>query len=135
MSPARPTAAGFTFIEVLFALSILLVGSVGILSLFALGTHHMLQRRVEEAVARVTPEVRVLVQDHIDILKSDEAPSPIRARPLSRPDFSVDVNFSPSAFGGARYYAQAVILFRGEPVWRGGVLPPIPLSRSTLDPR
>ena len=128
-------ARGFTFLEVLIALSILVVGSVAILSLFALGAHEMVQRQIEARIARVTPEVLLLVQDHVDHLKPDETPQPIKARDLSEPDYAVDVEFRPSPFGGPRFEAIATILFQGRPLWRGGVLPPIPVTRSTLDPR
>ena len=50
-------AAGFTFIEVLIALSILVVGSVSILALFTLGVDAQVRRRVEARQAQVRPEI------------------------------------------------------------------------------
>jgi hypothetical protein len=120
---------------VLVALSILVVGCVAVLSLFALGAHEMVQRRVEARIARVTPEVVVLVHEHLDRLKPDETPVPIKNHALSEPDYAVDVEFLPSTHGGPRFQAQATILYEGRPLWRGGVLPPMPLARSVLDPR
>ncbi|MHC5012261.1 MAG: type IV pilus modification PilV family protein [Planctomycetota bacterium] len=133
-STIRPHApqAGFSFLEVLFALSILLVGSVAVLSLFAIGTHHVVERRIARRVAQVTPEVMTIVQDAVDAVAIDEPPPQIRGYELSQPDYTVDVDFDPTGFGGPRYHAKAVLLFRGQPVH---AFPPIPISRSTFDPR
>ena len=116
----------------LAALSVLLVGSVAILSLFAVGASEALQRKIDARLTEVRPEVQEIVQDAVDARRAGETPANIADRPLSRPDFTLDVEFRPSPYGGPRFVALAVILFRGQPV---RVLPPIPLSRSTLDPR
>ena len=130
-SPRR-VEGGFSFIEVLMALSMLLVGSVAILSLFAIGAQHMVQRKIDARLTQVRPEVQVIVQDALDAKKPGESPTKIAAMELPQRDFSLDVDFQPSPFGGDRYVALAVISFRGSPV---RVLPPIFLTRSTLDPR
>jgi hypothetical protein len=130
----RPTSrqAGFSFIEVLFAFGILLVGSVAILSLFALGASEMVQRRIDRRVSQVWREVLVIAQDAVDRQDPGKAPEAIKAMPLSQPDLTVDVDFQPSPHGGPRWDALAVIRLRGQPV---RALPPIPVARSTLDPR
>lgn len=127
-----PTQAGFSFLEVLIALSVLLVGSVAILSLFAVGAREAVDRKIEARLAQVRPEVQVIVQDALDAVDSEKRPESIRDLELSRRDYALNVDFQRSPFGGDRWVAHAVILFRGAPV---RVLPPIPLLRSTLDPR
>ncbi len=124
--------AGFSFLEVLIALGVLLVGSVSILALFAIGAQHAVQRRIDARLAQVRPEVQSIVQDRLDRHGKSDMPPAIAGQPLSQHDYSLNVDFKRSAFGGPRYFAHATILFRGEPV---RVLPPIPLARSTLDPR
>lgn len=129
----RPsTAAGFSFLEVLMALSALLVGSVAILSLFAVGAHHMVQRRITARYAQVRSEVEVVLQDALDRAKPGELPPAIRGLDLSEREYALDAEFRPSPFGGDRAVALAVVLFRGTPA---RVLPPVFLTRSTLDPR
>lgn len=133
MSARRlPSQTGFSFLEVLIALSVLLVGSVAIMSLFAIGAREAVDRKIEARLAQVRPEVQVIVQDALDAVDSGKRPESIRERELSRPDYTLNVDFQPSPFGGPRWVAHAVILFRGDPI---RVLPPIPLLRSTLDPR
>ncbi len=123
---------GFSFLEVLIALSVLLVGSVAILSLFAVGAREAVDRRIEARLAQVRPEVQVIAQDALDAVPSGSRPEPIKDLELSQRDYTLNVEFQPSPFGGPRWVAHAVILLRGDPV---RVLPPIPLLRSTLDPR
>ena len=136
MSASRPAPAagqlGFSFLEVLMALSMLLVGSVAILSLFAIGAQHMVQRKIDARLTQVRPQVQVIVQDALDATRSGEAPTKIANLDLAERDFSLDVEFQPSPFGGDRFVALAVISFRGSPV---RVLPPMFLTRSTLDPQ
>ena len=111
----RPDS-GFSFLEVLMALSMLLVGSVAILSLFAIGAQHMVQRKIDARLTQVRPEVQVIVQQALDGKKPGEAPEKITDLELPQRDFSLDVEFQPSPFGGDRYVALAVISFRGSPV-------------------
>ena len=99
----RPAAQqGFSFLEVLSALSILLVGSVAILSLFAVGANEALQRKVDARLTEVRPEVQVILQDALDARPAGEIPVAIQDRALSRPDYTLDVEFRPSPFGGPR---------------------------------
>jgi prepilin-type N-terminal cleavage/methylation domain-containing protein len=124
---------GFSFLEVLVALSMLLVGSVAILSLFAMGTKSLIQRKVEAQADEVRREVYVLLQDALDAEDVGNLPSKEQMTdvPLSAPDFTFTANFRPSPFGGDRAVALAVLKYRGTPV---RALPPIPLTRSTLTP-
>lgn len=122
---------GFTFLEVLVALSMLLVGSVAILSLFALGTQNLVQRKIEARIEQVRREAYAVLQDALDRSPTGGLPSRIAEQPLSLPEFTLDAEFRPSPFGGDRAVALAVIRFRGTPV---RALPPLPLTRSTLDP-
>ncbi|MFV1959264.1 MAG: hypothetical protein ACC662_07610, partial [Planctomycetota bacterium] len=106
--------------------------SVAILSLFAIGAQQMMERRIDARLAQVRPEVESIVQDAYDAQKAGALPPRITDQALSQPDFSLDVDFTASPFGGDRAVALAVIEFRGEPV---RVLPPIFLTRSTLSPQ
>jgi len=128
----RELQHGFSFLEVLIALSVLLVGSVAILSLFAIGAREAMDRRIEARLAQVRPEVQSILQDQLDRAPPGKGPADIEHKDLSRQDYTLDAKFQASPFGGARWIAHAVISFRGAPV---RVLPPIPLLRSTLDPR
>ena len=101
--------------------------------MFAIGAQHAVQRKIDARLAEVRPEVISIVQDTLDQLKpTDPAPSGAIVKELSQRDYSLSFTLKPSPFGGPRWVAHATILFREEPV---RVLPPIPLSRSTLDPR
>jgi prepilin-type N-terminal cleavage/methylation domain-containing protein len=132
----RHASHGFSFIEVLIALAILLVGSVSILSLFAIGVHHQVERRIEKRLQQVRPEILAIAQDIVD--QSDPLKLPNEKADgttdiaLSQPGYAVDLRFSANPFHGQGVLAHAVIKFRGEPV---RVLRPIPVFRSTLTPK
>ena len=132
----RRCQQGFSFIEVLIALSILLVGSVSILSLFAIGVHHQVERRIEKRLQQVRPEILAIAQDVVDqgdpLKLPNERSDATKAIPLSQPGYTVDLRFSANPFHGQGLLAHAVIKFRGEPV---RVLRPIPVFRSTLTPK
>ena len=121
---------GFTFIEVLMALSMLLVGSVAILSLFAVGTQHLVQRKVDGQIDQVRREAWVVLQDAFDNAPSGGLPERIADHELSARDFTLDASFQPSPFGGDRAVAQAVVKYQGTPVRAF----PMPLTRSILVP-
>lgn len=135
MQRQRRTQHGFSFIEVLIALSILLVGSVSILSLFAIGVHHQVERRIEKRLQQVRPEILAISQDIVDqsdpLKLPDEKGEKTTGIPLSQVGYTVDLRFSASPFHGQGVLAHAVIKFRGEPV---RVLDPIPVFRTTLTP-
>ncbi len=135
MRQPPPTHAqrGFSFLEVLIAMSILIVGSVSILSLFVIGVHNQVERRIEKRLEEVRPEVMTIVQEAVDTLASDAklTENTVKGRPLSKRGYTVDVRWTPNPFGGPGWFAHAVILFRDEPV---ATLKPIPVTRSTLNP-
>lgn len=132
MKTSRTRQHGFSFLEVMIALTMLLVGSVSILSLFAIGAQEAVQRKVTARLAQVRPEVQSIVQDALDAQSTGALPPRMAGHDLTPRGYTANVDFARSPYGGPRVVAYVVILFRGEPVQ---VLPPIPLSRSTLDPR
>lgn len=129
---------GFSFLEVLIAMSILLLGGVAVLTLFALGVGDLAQRRIAAKLDQVRPEVRGIAQEAVDRKAAGQIPEPIPAKgedppfQLSQPGFGVRMDFTPSRHGGAGVQAHAVLYYQGRAV---RVLPPIPVVRSTLDPR
>lgn len=137
MSRSRPAAraAGFSFVEVMVALSMLLVGCLAILPLFALGVQNLAQRRLATDLRRVRPEVQVLVQQEVD--RAGGVPKDLdgtrrKAYPLSLDAYDVQIEWIPSPFGGPGIWALASIRRDGAIVY---TLPPIAARRSTFDPR
>jgi prepilin-type N-terminal cleavage/methylation domain-containing protein len=132
MAPQLTHQRGFSFIEVLVAMSILVVGSVSVLALFAIGVDRMVERRVEARYQQVRPEIDAILQTRVDSTRPGELPAAIkRASPvlLSRRGYSLAAEFKTSPFKGAPgYLATVEMLFRGEPVKREL----IPLRRSFL---
>ena len=131
------TQHGFSFIEVIIALSILLVGSVSILSLFSIGVFHQTERRIEQRVQQVTPEIRTIVQEEVDKIPPGRMPKTIKGRELSLRGYTVDIQWtanrmSASSTVTAGVYAHAVLRYRGNPV---RTLMPMAMTRSTLNPR
>lgn len=131
---ARPAAdpSGFTFIEVLMAMSILASFSVLIIGLFAIGVDRMVDRRVEARFQQVRPEIDAILQTRVDAAAPGELPAEIvrdQAVPLSRRGYSLAAKFNASPFKGAPgYLATVELLFRGQPVKREL----IPLRRSFI---
>ncbi len=127
---------GFSFIEVIIALSILLVGSVSILSLFSIGVWHQTERRIEERVQQVKQEIETIVQEEVDKLSPGAMPKTVKERQLTLPGYTVNIQWSanPALPQGVNsgVFAHAVLRFRGNPV---RTLKPIPVTRSTLNPR
>jgi hypothetical protein len=135
MSRVR-AASGFSFLEVMVALSMLLVGCLAILPLFAIGAQHLSARRLETQIRRLRPEVLVLVQQEVD--RHGGLPRDIRAGgrktyPLSLPGYDVIVDWAVSPFDelGAGVVALAAIRRDGNVEH---VLKPIALVRSMFDP-
>ncbi len=127
-------ASGFSFIEVLIALSILLVGSVSIISLFTIGVIHQTERRIEQRVLQVTPEIMTFVQEEVDKAPPGRLPKDVKEHPLSLPGYTVDVRWSGNTMAGesaAGVFAHARLRYRGNPL---RTLKPIARTRSTLDP-
>ena len=130
--PSRqPAASGFTFIEVLMALGIFIVGSVGIVALFAQGVDSQVRRRLDSKAVQVRPEVDTIVQEAIDKARPGAAPALIKDKPLSVRGFSLDVLWRPDPWHGTTMIAYPTLLFNGR---RHEALPPIVVTRSTLDP-
>lgn len=123
---------GFSFIEVLMAMSVLIVGSVSVLGLFAIGVNRMVERRVEARLAEVRPEIDSILQTRVDLAKPGDMPKAItREEPavLSRRGYSLAVEWRGNPFQNAPgYLAHAELLFRGQPVRR--LI--IPIRRSFL---
>jgi type II secretory pathway pseudopilin PulG len=130
----HPGAAGFSFIEVLIAMGVLIVGSVSVLGLFAIGVNRMVQRRVDARLEQVRPEIDSILQAEVDRMKPGELPQPItpeKPHPLSRRGYALAVNWRPSPWRTPGVMAHAYLLYQGQKV-RTLV---IPLRRSYLDPR
>jgi type II secretory pathway pseudopilin PulG len=127
---AAARQAGFTFIEVLMALSMLLVGSVAILALFAVGTRSLVQRQVDAKINQVKREALLILQGAFDGAEGGGLPEKIEGHELSASDFTLDATFVPSQFGGDRAVALAVVRYQGTPVRSFFV----PLVRSVLVP-
>lgn len=131
---AEGPAGGFSFIEVLIALTMLLVGCLAILPLFALGVQNLAQRRTEDALRRLRAEVLVIAQQEVDRsagMPKERDPAGRKVYPLSLPDYDVQIEWIPSPFRGPGITALAAVRHSGVVV---STLPPIALSRSTLDP-
>ncbi len=128
----RTRQRGFTFIEVLLAMTILASFSVLIIGLFAIGVDRMVDRRVEARFQQVRPEIDAILQAQVDSASSGELPPEItrdQAVPLSRRGYSLAAKFNGSPFQGAPgYLATVELLFRGQPVKREI----IPLRRSFI---
>lgn len=140
------TQQGFTFIEVLMALSILASFSVLVIGLFTIGVDRMVDRRVEARFQQVRPEIDAILQSRVDGTKEGGLPKEITAEeavPLSRRGYSLAAKFTSSPFifkaGSSReksgsaeispgFLATVELLFRGRPVKREI----IPLRRSFI---
>jgi hypothetical protein len=121
----------------MIALSMLLVGCLAILPLFALGVQNLAERRLADDLRRVRPEVLVIAQEQVD--RSGGAPKGLDAGhsaiyPLSLEGYDVRIEWIASPFhesSVASITALAAVRRRGVVVYP---LPPMALSRSTLDP-
>ncbi len=135
-APPRPRLAGargFSLIEVLIALSILLVGGVSILAVFALAGYHGIQRQIEANVDRLRQEVATVAQDVLDSSPADRPPPAVKDRATSRPGYTMSIDYAKSPNGDPAWVAKITISYRGQELSQG-LLPPVWLHRSTLDP-
>ncbi|MDA1194623.1 MAG: prepilin-type N-terminal cleavage/methylation domain-containing protein [Planctomycetota bacterium] len=134
MIRSRPAKeAGFTFLEVLMAMTILASFSVLIIGLFAIGVDRMVDRRVEARFQQVRPEIDAILQAHLDQSRAGDLPPAIphtEAIPLSRRGYSLAATFKVSPFQGAPGFVAVVeLLFQGQPVKREL----LPLRQSYVD--
>lgn len=127
----RRAEHGFSFIEVIMALGILVMGSVSVLVLFAMGVNAQVRRRIDERERQVRPEITEILQNAVEAVKPGEAPKPIRNQPLSQPGYALDVDWKMDPFDGTTPVAYAFLTYRGQRVKGVG---PKPIVRSTLDP-
>jgi Tfp pilus assembly protein PilV len=133
-APACAGGRGFTLIEVLMALAMLVVGGVAILAVFALAASHLVESKVAERLAQVRFEAEAMAQEAVDGMKAGQAaPSPVRDRATSVPGYTVSIDFVPSPNQDPAFVARIRILFRGKPTAQG-LLPPTFVTRSTIDP-
>ena len=133
-APRPRTPRGFTLLEVLIALGLLLVGGVSILSVFTLAVVHKVERRMEAKLDLLRPEALTLAQQAVDKAASGKSPESLKDVPMSEPGFSVSITFTPSQNEDPTLVAHARIAYRGQDLPRGR-LPPMWIYRSTLDPK
>lgn len=140
MTAAAPTAVvpsrargGFTLLEVLIAMGLLLVGGVSILAVFTLAVAHRVERDVEAKLDLVRPEARVMAQEAVDRADKNLPPAAITNAPTSQLGFTVTIAFEKSPNGDPAWVAKARILYRGQEFTQG-VLPPMFLTRNVFDP-
>lgn len=132
--PGAPSPRGFTLIEVMIALTLLLVGGVCILAVFTLAVSHRVERDIEAKLDRVLPEARRLAQEAVDRADAGKSPANLVNEATSQPGFTVSVAFTRSPNDDPSWVAGITIAYQGQDL-RQGHLPPLWLYRSTVDPR
>jgi type II secretory pathway pseudopilin PulG len=130
-----PGQRGFSFLEVIIAMSVLIVGSVSVIGLFALGVNRMVERRIEARTAQMRPEIDSILQAAFDETGGARLPEEItreKPRALSRRGYALAVKWHGNPHGSnlPGVMAHAELLYQGQPV---NVLI-IPLRISYLDP-
>lgn len=130
--PAPRPARGFTLLEVLIAMGLLLVGGVSILAVFTLAVAHRVERDVEAKLDLVRPEVREMAQAAVDRADKRLAPVALKDVPTSQAGFTVSITFTKSPNQDPTWVALARIAYRGRE-FPQGVLPPIFLSRNVFE--
>jgi hypothetical protein len=126
----------------MIALSILLVGGVSVMAVFALAADFLIDRKIEDRMILVRPEAVTMAQDAVDTAPAGKPPNaigdpkdPATWRPTSHPGYSVGMTFAPSPHGAMdpwSYVAQVRIAFRGTELPRHAFFSFH--TRSTLDP-
>lgn len=135
--PARPCRAsaesGFSFLEVMIAMGVLIFGSFQILGLFAIGVDRMVDRRVAARTEQMRPEIDSILQTAVNTAGANKLPDPITRedpRPLSRRGYALAVTWRSNPFSSPGLMAHAELLYQGQPV---NVLI-MPVRRDFLDP-
>ena len=99
---ASSQSGGFSFIEVLIAMSILVVGSVSVLGLFTIGVNRVVQRRVDARLIKVRPEIDSLLQARVDSADPDKGPADVTREsplPLSQRGYALSVTWKSNPLG------------------------------------
>jgi len=136
VAPAAPAAVpgrrrGFTLLEVLIAMALLLVGGVSILAVFTLAVAHRVERDIEAKLDLVRPEVRAMAQEAVDRADKQLPPATMTNVATSQPGFTVSIRFQKSPNDDPAWVAAARIAYRGEE-FPQGILPPMFLVRNVF---
>jgi prepilin-type N-terminal cleavage/methylation domain-containing protein len=139
LPPPAPTALrvrearGFTLLEVMIAMALLLIGGVSVLAVFTLAVSHRVQRDVESKLDLVRSEALAIAQEAVDTSKPPEPPAPIVNHTTSQPQFTVSARFAKSPNkDDPSWVALISVSYRGQPLPQGqGDLKPAFLNRST----
>src|SRR5512141_497518 len=85
----RAGRRGFTLLEVLFAMALLLIGGVCVMSVFTLALVHGVERAVTAKLDLLRPEALTLAQQAVDAAGAGtaKAPQPIRDQEMSQAGF------------------------------------------------
>jgi prepilin-type N-terminal cleavage/methylation domain-containing protein len=126
-SRPRP-ARGFTLLEVMIAMGLLLVGGVSILAVFTLAVAHRVERDVEAKLDLVVPEVQSMAQEAVNRVDKTGVPTPIVNAATSQIGFTVSIRFAKSPNYDRAWVALARIAYRGSE-FPQGVLKPMFLTR------
>jgi prepilin-type N-terminal cleavage/methylation domain-containing protein len=129
---ARPRRQGFTLLEVMIAMALLLVGGISILSVFTLAIAHRVGRDVDAELAQVRDQVRAMAQAQVDAAPKGKPPEPLVDAPTAQTGFTVTIRFVPSPNGDASWVAQVRIAYRGVEL-REGTVPPMFLRRNVYE--
>jgi prepilin-type N-terminal cleavage/methylation domain-containing protein len=123
---------GFTLLEVMIAMALLLIGGVSVLSVFTLAVSHRVQRDVESKLDLVRSEALAIAQESVDRSKPTEPPAPILNHATSQPAFTVSARFTKSPNkDDPSWVAVISVNYRGQPLpQRQGDLKPAFLNRN-----
>lgn len=130
--PTPSSRRGFTLLEVMIAMSLLLVGGVSVLAVFTLAVGHQVASAVERRLDLVVPQVAEMAQRAVNEAK-DGAPAPIVKAPTSQLGFTVSIVFRKSPNGDAAWVALAQVFYQDQP-FDQGVLKPIFLRSAVYAP-
>jgi len=129
--PAR-RRHGFTLLEVMIAMALLLVGGVSILAVFTLAVAHRVHRGIEGQLDQVRPQVRVMAQEAVDRAPKGKAPAAIVNAQTAQTGFTVSISFVPSPNADPAWVALVRIAYQGTEL-SDGVFPPLFVQRNVYD--